>query len=121
MLVTIHIIFAFISIIGFFIRGILALKNSTIMDHKLVKILPHVVDTILLASGIYLATQYSGSTASLSWLWIKVLLILFYIFLGVSAFRFAKSTKVKLILWLLALFSALSIVHIAMAKPNFGF
>jgi len=48
------VICAFLSISGFIYRGILKLTTPEKLSKKWLKITPHIIDTILLASAIYL-------------------------------------------------------------------
>jgi len=54
---TIHVTFAALSFIGFFVRGIWMLKDSPLLQQRWVKITPQLVDTVLLGSAIILAVQ----------------------------------------------------------------
>jgi uncharacterized membrane protein SirB2 len=74
----------------FFQRGIWMLRGSPMIRVRWVKIVPHIVDTVLLASAVMLTLriqqypirQPPGLPA-------KVLGLLVYIGLGIAAFRFA--------------------------------
>ena len=54
----IHIACVLLSGAGFFVRGILVARDSVFMSARPVKVLPHIVDTLLLFSGIVLASQW---------------------------------------------------------------
>ena len=113
----IHMSSAALSFIGFFIRGILMLNNSEIFKAKFTKIAPHVIDTVLLVSAIFLATMSTQYPITHNWLSAKVIGLLIYIALGLWAFRFAKSKPQKIIAWLSALIVFVLIVVTAMTKP----
>ena len=49
---VVHMTCAMLSVLGFLGRGILKIQGSAIVEKKLVKILPHVIDTVLLVSAI---------------------------------------------------------------------
>jgi uncharacterized membrane protein SirB2 len=60
-----------------------------------VRTLPHLVDTVLLASGVWLAVlldQYPGGSA---WLTAKLLALVAYIALGFMALRLGKTRRVR--------------------------
>ena len=66
MIKLIHIIFIFISFASFISRFSLSFLKPDILQHKLIKIAPHVIDTILLLSGLALVIQgnwIEGKTA----------------------------------------------------------
>ena len=47
-----HIISAMMTISGFLLRGFLMLRESEMLQHRFVRVAPHVVDTVFLLSGI---------------------------------------------------------------------
>ena len=49
-----HVSCAFLSIAGFGLRGYWMMRNNALLQHRVVKRLPHVIDTLLLASAIML-------------------------------------------------------------------
>ncbi|MCK5435542.1 MAG: SirB2 family protein, partial [Nitrosomonadaceae bacterium] len=50
----IHVISVIFSYLLFMLRGIWMMQNSSILQRRWVKILPHVIDTVLLASAVTL-------------------------------------------------------------------
>ncbi|MDF3013512.1 MAG: regulator SirB, partial [Cellvibrio sp.] len=63
-----HLTFVFLSLLAFFVRGIWLFMNSGMLGKKWVKILPHIISTILLVSGIVLAVHLGLSPGSQPWL-----------------------------------------------------
>ncbi len=82
LLKLIHIGSAFLSIIGFVVRSLFVVNDSSLIKHRLVKTIPHIVDTVFLASGITLAVNYSISPLDHSWLLAKIIALLVYIAFG---------------------------------------
>ena len=72
------------------------------MRQRWVKIVPHVVDTLLLASAIALAIIIRQYPFVDAWLTAKVAGLLLYIGLGFVALRFGKRRSTRLIAWLMA-------------------
>jgi uncharacterized membrane protein SirB2 len=71
----------------FLLRGKWMLRASPMLQQKWVRIAPHVVDTLLLASAIGLAVwshQYPGQQP---WLTVKLVALLGYIVLGSIALK----------------------------------
>ena len=58
---ALHIACAALSIAGFAARGALMLAGSPLLQRRFVRVAPHVVDTLLLASAVWLA--WWGSSA----------------------------------------------------------
>ena len=116
----IHLTFVALSLLTFFVRGIWLFMNSSMLSKKWVKILPHIISTILLASGIILAVHLGLSPGSQPWLLAKIAGLIVYIGLGVAAFKVPNPTARKL-LWISALIVFAYIVCVAISKNPLGF
>lgn len=108
-----HILIALISGIGFALRGYIRLIIDRPLAHPLVRFGPHVVDTLLLASGITLWVM--AGWPLFSWLGLKLALVIAYILIGIAAFRSGHSPR-GVILYLLSLAVFLTIAVIAIHK-----
>lgn len=82
-----HMLMAGISILGFLLRGFWAWRVPGLLARKPVKILPHVIDTLLLASAIALLFAYGWNPFAQSWLAAKIVLLIVYIGLGLVALK----------------------------------
>ena len=94
--------------------------NSGMLSKKWVKILPHIISTILLVSGIVLAVELNMSPGSQPWIMAKIIGLVVYIGLGVAAFKVPNPTARKL-LWISALIVFAYIVSVAISKNPLGF
>jgi uncharacterized membrane protein SirB2 len=112
----IHMSFAMISILGFLGRGILKINESPLVEKKLVKVLPHVIDTVLLASAIALVVMSEQYPWVEPWVGAKVLGLIVYIGLGVVVMRTAKTRQARIIAFALALVTAAYILMVASTK-----
>jgi uncharacterized membrane protein SirB2 len=112
----IHMSFAMISILGFLGRGILKINESPLVEKKLVKVLPHVIDTVLLASAIALVVMSGQYPWVEPWVGAKVLGLIVYIGLGVVVMRTAKTRQARIIAFALALVTAAYILMVASTK-----
>jgi len=99
----IHLTCAAISIALFFLRGIWSLNGSPIMRQRWVKIVPHFVDTLLLASALGLAYTIGQYPFVDAWLTAKFFALLLYIGLGSVALKHGKTKAIRLSAWLAAL------------------
>jgi len=115
-----HLTFVALSLLAFFVRGIWLFTNSSMLSKKWVKILPHIISTILLVSGIALAVHLSLSPGSQPWLMAKIIGLIVYIGLGVAAFKVPNPNARKL-LWVSALIVFAYIVCVAISKNPLGF
>ena len=115
-----HILFAFISLLGFVTRGVWMLRESPLLMRRRVKILPHINDTLLLVSAISLAVLMGLSPGAHPWLMAKIIALFVYIGLGVLAFRHPRK-RVRTLAWLAALVVFMYIVSVAFSKQPLGF
>jgi uncharacterized membrane protein SirB2 len=110
-----HICFVLLSYILFFLRGVWMLRAAPILQHRWVKVVPHVVDTALLLSAVTLAVQLSISPLSNPWLMAKIIALLLYIFLGTIAIKRGKTPAIRLAAWLFAQLVFIYIVAVALS------
>lgn len=82
-----HMSMAALSIAGFVLRGAWAWRAPALLRRKPVKIVPHVVDTVLLASAIGLLFVYGWNPLDHGWLLAKIGLLVVYIALGLAALK----------------------------------
>jgi len=97
-----HVACAVASYTLFFMRGIWSFSDSPIMRQRWVKIVPHVVDTLLLALAIALTIATHQYPFVDGWLTAKVLGVLLYIGLGFVALKYGKTKSVRVLAWLMA-------------------
>ena len=112
----IHISCAVISLTGFTIRGLLALIESSYLQQRWLKIGPHLVDTLLLGSAIYLALASGQYPLQNDWLTAKLLALLVYIVAGMWVMRFAKTLPQRLLAYTIAIASFSYIVAVALSR-----
>ncbi len=113
-----HMTLAIISILGFVLRGIWLFSNSQLLAKKPVKILPHIIDTFLLASGITLMVMSSQYPAIFNWVTLKFVFIVAYIAFGIFTFK-AQAKNKQALFFLLAIGSVMAVLHLAFSKPLF--
>lgn len=116
-----HLLFVALSIISFIIRGALAIKGSSILQQKWIRIAPHIIDTLLLLSAIGLAISIQQYPFVNGWLTAKLLGLIVYIFLGVYTLRIAKTQPARIAGYLLAIATFLYIASVAVTKTPLPF
>lgn len=99
---ALHITCVLLSYALFLLRGVWMLRTSPMLQARWVKVLPHVVDTLLLGSAIMLAVQLNISPLSAPWLMTKIIAMLCYIGLGMLAIKRGKTRRIRLAAWLAA-------------------
>jgi uncharacterized membrane protein SirB2 len=117
----IHVTCAFASIAGFALRGYWMAVDNPLLQHRVVKVLPHVIDTLLLGAALALLIVLHLSPLTQPWLGTKIIALLLYIGLGMVALRFGRSKGVRVSAWLLALLTAVFMVSVAYSKSPLGF
>jgi len=111
---ALHVGSAALSIAGFAARGALMLADSPWLRARVVRVAPHVVDTLLLASAVWLAWFLGQIPFVHAWLTAKVLALLAYIVLGALALRRGKTKRVRAAAFAAALAVAAYIVAVAL-------
>lgn len=82
-----HISFAVLSIAGFFYRWTLIQAGKDLKASFVTKVLPHIIDTVLLGSAVALIVMGPFDLMSEHWLLAKIVLVIAYILFGIRAFR----------------------------------
>lgn len=86
-----HVGLAYLSILLFIIRFALFKFKPAFKSNKLLKILPHIIDTFLLVFAIWLCTLISQYPLTDHWLTAKVIGLVGYIGFGVVAIKQGKN------------------------------
>jgi uncharacterized membrane protein SirB2 len=110
-----------VSFAGFFARGAGMLCDAGWVRHRLARTLPHLVDTVLIVSAIWLAAILRLTPSTAPWLAAKIAGLFVYIALGMVALRFATTTKIRAAAWIAAMLTFAWIVSVALTKDPRGF
>ncbi|WP_371113304.1 SirB2 family protein [Nitrosomonas sp. Nm33] len=116
LLKLIHVSSIMLSYLLFLMRGIWMIRASAQLQQRWIKIMPHVIDTVLLTSAITLAVLIQQNPLVDSWLTAKVAGLLLYIGLGMIALRFGKTRTIKVSAWIMAQIVFFYIVLVALTK-----
>lgn len=111
-----HIIFAVLSGSFFLLRGLWMLVDSPLLQRRWVRVAPHLVDTLLLASALGLVFWSGQYPFVQDWLTAKVLALLVYIVLGTVALKRGRTKGVRAFAWLAALAVFAYIVAVALTR-----
>jgi uncharacterized membrane protein SirB2 len=109
-----------LSIAGFAARGVAALLESRWVRARVARTLPHVIDTVLLASAIALAWRLRLNPIDTPWLAAKIVGLLLYIALGMVALRPALPRAIRAAAFVAALLCFAQIAAMAHAKSVAG-
>ncbi len=112
---------ALLSIAGFVARYLMMLSDASALRARAVRVLPHLVDTVLLASAVVLAWQLSANPLREAWLATKIAALLGYIVLGAVALRYGRSKPLRASAGIAAILLFGFIVSVARTKSPLGF
>ena len=116
-----HVGCALLSFLLFFLRGIWMMRDSPALARRWVRIVPHIVDTVLLASAIALAILLKLNPLETPWLAAKIGGLAIYIGLGTVALRRGRTCGVRLVTWVAAIAVFAYIVSAAVTKQAMPF
>lgn len=117
---VVHTSAAALSIALFALRGAWMLRSPRRLQQRWVRVVPHVVDTALLASALWLAWQI-GADGTRGWLWAKVVALVAYIGLGTIALTRGRTRRTRAVAFIAAVATFGYIVSVAIAKSPLGF
>jgi len=117
----IHVTSVVLSLTGFFLRGILMIRQSPALDARWVKVLPHINDTVLLVAALSLAAMSDQYPFLTGWVTAKVLGVIAYIILGALALREAGTRTMRIVYWLASMAVFGWIVSVALTRRPMGF
>lgn len=101
---------------GFVLRGVWMMLGSSMIERRWVRVLPHVVDTALLASAVALALTTGQYPLVHGWLTAKVLGLIAYIVLGTIALKRGRTRGTRIAAFCAALLVFAYIVAVATTK-----
>lgn len=105
----------------FALRGLWMLVDSPQLQRRWVRIVPHLIDTVLLASAIGLTLILQQYPFINDWLTAKVLALIAYIILGSIALKRGSTRPIRATAWVAALATFGYIVSVALTHDPLGF
>lgn len=117
----VHVVSVALSLTGFFLRGILMMRDAPLLHARWVKVLPHINDTVLLVAALSLAAMSGQYPFVVGWVTAKVLGVTAYIILGALALRDASTRRMRIVCWFASLAVFGWIVSVAMSRQPLGF
>lgn len=113
---TVHVTCVALSISLFALRGTLQLQSKPWRQWRLLRLAPHLVDTLLLSSALWLAWRSQQYPFEQNWLTAKVLALLLYIVLGHYALGRHTPPARRPLFFAAALLSVAYIVGVALTR-----
>lgn len=115
----VHMTFAALSGVFFFVRGIWMLCDSVLLQQRWVKVAPHVIDTVLLASALTMVVWSGQYPFAQNWLTAKLFALIAYVLLGMIALKHGKTKTVRTAAFIAALAVFAYIVKAALTRQAF--
>lgn len=112
------------AVLGFLlllVRGVWMMRDSGLLDSKVSKILPHVINTVLLLSAIGLMIQLKQYPFVEGWVTTKLLALVAYIVLGVIAMKGGRTKPVRIAAFAGAVATFAFILSVAITRHPAGF
>lgn len=104
----------------FFVRGLMRLRGLAVANHRVLRILSYLIDTVLLTTAILLTLIIHQYPLANAWLTVKIGLLLVYIVLGSLALKRARTRRARLASFLGALAAYGFIVSVALTQSPLG-
>ncbi|TXF12600.1 SirB2 family protein [Pelomicrobium methylotrophicum] len=111
-----HVTCVAVSYALFFVRGLWMIRESPLLRRRWVRIVPHVNDTLLLATGVTLSILMHQYPLVAGWVSAKVVALVLYIFLGMYGLKHGETKRDRIVAWLAAQVVFLYIVAVAVTK-----
>jgi len=100
----------------FVFRGVWMVRASPLLEQRWVRVLPHLLDTLLLASALGLALLSAQYPFAQNWLTAKLIGLLIYIVLGTIALKRGRTRTMRIAALVAALVVFAYIVAVAVSK-----
>jgi uncharacterized membrane protein SirB2 len=117
----VHVACVVATIVLFVVRGGWMISGTLQQRGRWVRIVPHVIDTALLASAIAMAVllgQYPGTTG---WLTAKVIGLVVYVLLGMVALKRGRTRRTRIAAFTGALVAFAYVASVAVTRDPRGF
>lgn len=111
-----HVTCVVLSGAGFLLRGVWMLRGSPRLQHRLSRVLPHLIDTVLLGSALMMAWMSAQYPFALDWLTAKFFGLIAYIILGTLALKRARTRPARATCFALAVLAYGYIVAVALTR-----
>jgi uncharacterized membrane protein SirB2 len=105
----------------FALRGVWMTMESPLLRQRWVRIVPHIIDSLLLASAIALAITIQQYPLVHAWLTAKLFALVVYIVLGSIALKRGKTKRIRILAFIGALLSFSYIILVALSHNPVAF
>jgi len=113
---TVHVTCVAASYAFFFARGVWMMRESALLQRRWVQFVPHLIDTALLLSAIWMAVMIRQYPFVNAWLTAKLLGLVVYIGLGMVALKRGRERRARIAAWVAAQAVFFYIVAVALTR-----
>ena len=121
LLKQLHLVTIALTLALFILRGVWMMADSPRLQARWVRIVPHINDTLLLASGFSLAVLLEQYPLVNGWLTAKLFALILYIVLGTVALKRGSTRRTRIAAWIAALLVFGYMVAVAVTHDPFPF
>ncbi|RPJ45033.1 MAG: regulator SirB [Betaproteobacteria bacterium] len=100
----------------FVVRGVWMMRQSPLLGQRWIRVIPHLVDTMLLASAVAMAVMTRQYPFGVGWLTAKLLALVCYIGLGMIALKRGSTRGARIAAWVSAQAVFFYIVAVAITR-----
>lgn len=116
-----HVTFVALSGLFFLLRGFWMFAGSGMLQQRWVRIVPHIVDTLLLLTALIMVFKSAQYPFVQNWLTAKVLALVVYIVLGTIALKRGRTQSVRIGAFMAAVMTFAYILAVAVTRQAFPF
>ena len=121
LLKTIHITCVAVTFVLFFGRGVMMLADSPLLKARFLRVAPHVTDTLVRGSPLWMATISRQYPFAESWLTAKLVALIVYIGAGMIALSHGRTRRSRVAAWVFALLVFAYLVSVALTRSPVPF
>jgi uncharacterized membrane protein SirB2 len=91
-----HVVLAILTFVSFSTRVYWMYRGSAKLHSRAVKVIPHLIDALLLLTGLAVAVMFYGEFYRQPWLLLKLLAVVIYIITGSIALKRGNTMKIRM-------------------------
>ena len=111
-----HTLLAGLTLSGFVVRGVWMITGSDKLRHPATRVLPHILDSAFLLSGIAMLVMVSLNPLTQGWLLAKFAGLTIYVLLGTVAIRRGPTLETRSLAFVAAVAAFAYVVGVALSK-----
>lgn len=115
-----HVLCAVLTSLSFLIRGAYAIRGAAWLSRPVVRIAPHIIDSLLLLAAIGMLWVGGLNPLTTPWILAKIGLLMAYVVVATIAIRRGQTVKTRAQAYGVSIGILLALFAVAGMKPSFG-